>query len=253
MGWVIDIAAGVLRGAGKSDLADWLKDAPKKLGEEIGQILVAGQVEGGTISTEAIERLEALRKENGGPETSQPRDLEDEYAADLNAFVNRALSGESSAPLTVVAVRGFLHDSQCCAVWVIDSTHSIVWASTSVIDADSKAILFVDGKIKIYLLAAKTDEEIVQMNLSIERDRKAFIANLESDYQYMVRVIKKNFVTVEAMPKSGKLSGKESNFPISDRTGIAQAFRTLELALTTQAKRLRDYRRERSDSGPAVP
>ena len=254
MGWLTDIAAGVLRGAGKSDLADWLKDAPKKLGEEIGQILVEGQEEGGTISNEALLKLEELRKENAGEATPQPHDLEDEYAADLNAFVNLARAGEPSASPRVVAVRGFLHDEGCCAVWIIDLAQpASLRAERSPFASEPKKILIVGQTIRIYLLGAKTDAELVEMNRSIERDSKAFIERLENDYQYMVRAITKNSVTVETMPKPGKQGGKESDCPIEGRAGIAEAFRTLALALFTQGERLREYRRERSNSSPLTP
>lgn len=253
MGWIFDVAAGALRGSGNSDLADWLKDAPTKLGEEIGKILVKGQKDDGTISDVAIEQLEELRKRE--PIVApQPHELVDEYAVDLNAFVKLAISGESREQPTVVAVRGFLHDPQSCAVWVIDARNfKPMRVVTLGSDIGSNEITVAAGPVRIYLLPPKTDEELVQVNLQIARNRADFLTNLENNYQYMVRGITKNHVTVEAMPKSGKHSGQDSNLPIIGRAGIAEAFKTLEPALTTQATKINEYRKDRLHRGTVVP
>ncbi len=250
MGWIIDVTAGVLRGAGKPDLADWLKEAPKKLGEEIGRILLEGQQDGGSISTEALAKLEALKNENPVSVTSQPHDLEGEYAADLNAFISRARSGESSTRQTIVAVRGFLHDPTCVAVWIIDATKLVsLSADASAFEPYEKKIGFYSSSLDVYILAPKSDDDLAAMNRAIERDTTQFLKELQTKYLFKVVSITKNTVTLIAPTKPRKTVGEESHHAIENRAGVAEAFRTIEMALSAQSERLHTYRQERSGSG----
>jgi hypothetical protein len=67
MGLIADIAAGILRGAGHADLADWVKNAPTKLGVELGKILQEGLQSDGSFTPEALTKLKDLRNTDASP------------------------------------------------------------------------------------------------------------------------------------------------------------------------------------------
>jgi hypothetical protein len=251
MGWIMDIAAGTLRGAGRKDLADWITNAPAKLGEQIGSIINQGQDSGGTLTPDAIGKLEALSKIHPSKSPGhRPRDLEDEYATDLEALRLLTLAVPSSSDRRAIAVRGFLHDAKCTAIWVVDSRNASAIRAEPSFAGPQKNIYLAPAQV--YLQDECTDEELIALNLRIERDVEAFIEEVKSGWTRRVSYVTKNNVTVEQRStRRGRLNDNVDH-PIADRTGIAEAFRTFKIATEAQAMRLCQYQRAKA-SDPNSP
>jgi hypothetical protein len=245
MGWLIDVAAGVLRGSGNTDLADWLKDAPKKLGEEIGQLLAADIDKRGTFSPHTIKELERLKSANPRSSSLQPRDLEEEYADDLNALVNLAL------PRKAIVARGFFHNKDCLVVWIIETPTLPPFKADS--SYNPKVIHFAGSGIRVLILDPGSEDQLVKLNQEIERDSDAFVTDMESKFKHEVVEVTKNEVVLSERSTRRTSSPAKIIAKIQDSVGIDEAFRTMVIAKEAQGKRLADYRQKKAQRNSIKP
>ncbi|MGE0405808.1 MAG: hypothetical protein AB7O65_05875 [Candidatus Korobacteraceae bacterium] len=233
MGLVVDVAAGILRGAGHKDLADWIKNAPAKAGEEIGKILQGGLKSDGTMTPGALSELEALQKANPQVAPPPPDDLLTEYATDLNALIAMASSAKKA-----VALKGFFHAKDCLTLWVFVTEPRAPFARFDNTDGDDRIWVYNSG-IDIYIGPAVDDAELERLNLALEKDPAAVIKELEERCDSKVRFITKNAVSLS--PLRGR-SRADKIAEIENPENIAEAFRTMRIALDAQSSRLRGYR-----------
>jgi len=246
MGWIITIAIGVLRGSGYPELAEWLEDAPKKLGEEIGRILIAdGLRSQGRISRDAIGELEKLKQANPLPLPPSPKNLLGEYTHVLNALL------ELARPLNVFAVKGFLHCSECLVVICVD------WEKLAKTPlrptkgfSDEETLLFYGPGVKVFVneSVSISDERLVELNRNIERERKNYLPKAQAEFPFQVRSVSENEVFLEATTVLSILNSEESR-PITSAFHIVEAFRTLPLAKEAQQARLREWQQAREARG----
>jgi hypothetical protein len=228
MGLVADIAAGILRGAGHDDLADWVKNAPTKLGEELGKILQEGLKSDGSFTSDALTKLKDLRNTDTSQTPPTP-DLLSEYAADLNALAALA------SPLPAVAVRGFFHSTNCLTLWhFIAQPHPSFKVEKNLVGGPPVVWVYGSGT-DIYMGHEVDDKQLEQFNLALEKDERDHPEALEDIKRLCeskVKWLTKNAVTLS--PLSG---GQDHYAEIENPKGIVEAVRTMDLAVKAQNKR----------------
>jgi hypothetical protein len=240
MGLVADIAAGVLRGAGQDDLADWVKNAPGKLGEELGKIFHEGLKSDGSFTSDALTKLKKLRDTDSSQTPPPPPDLLSEYVADLNGLAARASS------LQAVAVRGFFHSTDCLALWhFIEQRHPSFKVERDVTGGPPTVWVYNSG-IDIYIGPTVDDAHLYQFNLALEKDHTSALRDIEERCESKVKSLTKNAVTLTPLRARGH-RGDDADVEIENSGGVAEAFRTMDLAINTQNERLRKYQESRKN------
>lgn len=231
MGLVSDIAAGMLRGAGRPDLADWVKHAPEKVGEQLGKIFSSGLRSDGTIAPETINIIEELKGNNPSQSPPAAPNLLSEYLSDLNAIAARASAHEA------IAIKGFLHCGDCLVIWhFTKQPHSVFQEDKS----DQRIYVYGSG-VDIYIGRSVDDQELTDLNLRLEKDESAIKAITETHCEFKVRYITKNDVALSVLRPTHK--GKdEATAEITDPRGIVEAMRTLTIASEAQSKRIQDWK-----------
>jgi hypothetical protein len=236
MGLIADIAAGILRGAGHADLADWVKNAPTKLGMELGKILQEGLQSDGSFTPEALTKLKDLRNTDASPIPPPPPDLLSEYLADLNALAALA------SPLPTVAVRGFFHTPNCLALWqFITQPHPSFKVEKDPVGGPPAIWIYGSGT-EIYIGPEVDDKQLDQFNLALEKDEKNHPKALEDIRKLCeskVKWLTKNAVTLS--PLSGR---PDYDVDIENPKGIAEAVRTMDLGVKAQSKRRLEWARK---------
>jgi hypothetical protein len=241
MGWVVDVAVGVLQGTGRQDLADWLKDAPKKLGEEIGRILGPGLDSQGRMSDDAIRKLQDLVAKNPATAPPAPADLLEAYLRDLQALVDLAM------PRAVIAIKGFFHRPDCLIVLRIGKQRTLTIDDLG----GDRDIVFGASGISILVLNTVTDEELRQINYEIERDSDASFQDIEKRCeQEVVKVTKNDVILQRRTTRHSTKLPQEVKCPIDGPEGIAEAFRTLPIAKEAQDERLAKWLRSQEHRRP---
>jgi hypothetical protein len=251
MQWVLDIAKGILRGMGKKELAEWVDNAPQATGELIGRILIAGIKSDGRITDEAIQALEEVKADHPAPQaTAKASSLLEEYVADLSSLVLLA------EPHDLIAVRGFLHDKECVILIRIRRPINLGRNDLDVLN-DEKSVLLAGSGIEIGMLERSvSDDELRDLNKTIERGRPSEIEDLMGQIDADVVKITKNDVYFEKRPgprpadriaavaaMAKHRASKDFSRPISDGVvGMNEAFRTLSIAKGAQAEALHGYR-----------
>jgi len=241
MSWVVEVAIGVLQATGYQDLADWLKDAPKKLGEEIVRILGLGIESNGTMSDDAIRKLRDLVARNPATAPPGPADLLGAYLIDLKSLVDLAM------PRAVIAIKGFFHRPDCLIVLRIGKQRSLTIDDLG----GDRDIVFGASGVRILVLETVTDEELRQINYEIERDSDAWLQDVEKRCeQEVVKITKNDVILQHRTTKHSTKLPQEVKCSIDGPEGIAEAFRTLPIAKEAQDERLAKWLRSQEHRRP---
>jgi hypothetical protein len=237
MGLVADIAAGILRGAGHEDLADWVKDAPTKFGVELGRILQEGLKSDGSFTSEALTKLKDLRSTDTSQTPPSPPDLLSEYLADLNGLAALA----SAFP--AVAVKGFFHNMNCLTLWHFTKQPHQSFKIENDPMGGPPAVWVYGSGTDIYIGPEIDDKLVDQFNVALEKDETdhpSALEDIKKLCESKVKLLTKNAVTLS--PLSGR---KDYDVEIENPKGIAEAIRTMDLAVKAQNRRPLEWAKNR--------
>ena len=99
--------------------------------------------------------------------------------------------------------------------------------------------------IEIYIGPAIEDKGIEEFNVALEKKPTAAVENIKKACESQVIQLTKNSVTLSPIRAAGRHDSDKADVDIENSEGIAEAFRTMDLAIETQRKRIDAWRKNR--------
>jgi hypothetical protein len=219
------------------EIGSLIKDLPSWAGRKAYELFWRGRDADGNPSVEAVKAIEEL-KQTADTQNQREPDLLDELANDLNSILEVSRTGGG------LALRGFLHSSDCVSYWMAPLSPK---ASISKSDLFDTREVMVYPQVEIFLLPDMSDPELDDLNQAISVKKESAIDAALSKAEGQVMKISLSEVFIEQQQASGKRARKS---PVTISKALDKSWRGLrtmvesvERAKQAQARDLEAYRK----------